>query len=262
MSKTTTEISAPFVNAISELAKKTVSADGKAKFLSIPGEPTKSLLVKSSGETEVRDHTATPRSHSLLTINDLCEYPLETATVYVREEQVVAVLDDSEGSLRLDSVRVPLTHSDAWAFLADPRQLDQKQFLRVLRTKLFDCFDEEFFDTFCKQISALDFTNIQGGTSTVTNSKATIDRSIEQEVRVQNGGPLPDRLRLSVRTFNDPSLKMARTIECALETEPGAPVFTVVPLAGQLRDALDADLAFIKERIGKSTERPVYLGRP
>lgn len=256
--------SAEAIREIERLAKDSQTASRKVHVLELPDRDAY-LVVGADGEYTERSKDLPSRSHVVESVSEVSSYVTNfgdnsdepNPVVWFSEDGVVAILDDD--TYRRDRVVRPLEQSPAMVAIRSTDAMDQKALVRMLKTVWYDSLEN--VDELIRVISSLDFSSTSGGSSTVSGTRATIDRSIENEVRSQ-AGEIPERLIFNVRIFEDADLVVRRTIICALESEPGSPVFRVIPLAGQIRDALDSEMAHLRTILERDAKWPVFWGVP
>lgn len=278
-STTLENVGEPALRAIMETAVRAAGATDKVRVLDIKGCPPGVVFVHDTeGTIEPLSLPRPPREHSISTVGEVAPYiehlqkmdgladdgddEGSQPVVWYSEDRVVIVLDDRHNSQRRDLVTCPLKHSDAWKLLRECEQgkaWTQKDFIRVLRTKLWDCLGEQG-DAFLRALRTLSRQASDKARSDHQHGRATIDREIEDQLKSESGD-LPEVLALQVRVYQDPALELRQTVQCALDIDPQLVQFSLIPLAGQLDDAQSREMAILGQLLDDA-DADVFYGRP
>lgn len=253
-------------------ATKAAGASNKVAVLKLPDEPEGVYgLVGSDGRFERIVGAAKPRSHALHRVDQVVDFVLDaetrlnaSPTVWYSRKGVQILLVDDSLAARLESrANITFAFTPQFHLLANCAEgsqwFDPKQLCLWVRTKLLDCLptSREFLAT----IRDLRFSVQTGGKSHIGQGRESLGREVDAEV-VSEFGDLPEELLFQVRVMDDPSLLRRQPIRCALEIDPQKCLLRIVPLAGEVQNALDAELESIGEMLKSTLKCPVYHGVP
>lgn len=275
------QVGEPALKFLAEQAQAAAGATGKVQVLQLPGLPEGTGFVY--GPDGKIEEIAVPRPWRQHTLLSVAEIPAHLAhweklhdsdtedaylphpAVWYCPDQVAVVLDDNPDSHRRDLITCPLEYTDAYRLLqrcADGHQRawEQKEFIRVLRTTLWDCLGDQAGSLLAtlRTVSGMSRTSVE---SDQQKDRSNMGVSVEKEIKSKHGD-IPEEVVLHVRVYQDPSLQTQRRIRCALESDPQSLQFWLIPLAGQLEDALHAEMAFISQLLDSELDAPVFYGRP
>jgi len=240
------------VKLIQETAVKASQANGKIAVIPAPElGPGKSLIVYQSGVFEI--HTKVePRFHQLHEIEAVAKWCLYAAdklkaypTLWIGREGIRVVMDDADRSSPVPMIYYKFRKTPEYerilSLQSRTEAIEQKAFIRMLRTELWDCLDFNNREKLVKSLKQLVSTESGGAKSVVGAGRESYGREIEMAVG-STLGEIPETLTLSVQLFQDPSLMARRIIECDLEITPNSFRFTLTPLASDLETALEDEL--------------------
>lgn len=275
---TLTDVDEPALQFIKNLAQQAAGASGKVQIGLVPQPEGFVTYSGPDGRLSVFQSQPPWRQHSLLSIDELANHlkhwedlphkeDEEThepePVVWYCPERITVVLDDSPESQRRDTVTCPLEHTDAFRLLQEcasgQKNWDHRQFITILRTRLWDCLGDQA-ESLIKTLRTVSSKSQSDTTSDQQADKSHYGTSITTEATSKNG-PIPEELLLTVRLFTDPALTARRTIRCALEKDPQALQFWLIPLAGQLEDALADEMKLIASKL-TDLDAPVFYGKP
>lgn len=234
----------------------------------IPGCDHRLLLKQPDGTMGDLEVPPTPRHHRALDLSAITEFALwsseqsRRATIWYCRHGVLCVLDDST---RRDTVRLDLTFSPQLLCLQGLEQyrkpMDQRATILLLRTTFAKCLGRA--GDLIEIIRGVKFTNNQAGAAVVGHGKSSVGRSIEQEITGTKA--LPEYVTLEVPVFTAAWLQVKFPVELALEPDPATQTFTLIPLPGEIENAIAAAEALISMRLHDGldgAEVPVYYGVP
>ena len=255
-----------------EQAEKAAGASNKVQVLDLPCEPKGVYgLVKADGTFQRIVAGASPRGHALHRVDQIVDFVQDARdrlsakpTVwYSRKGVQVLLVDDSLEANLQSRATINFAFTPQFELIrscADSSPWhDPKQFCLWIRSKLIDCLrDGREILSIMKDLRF----NVQNfGKSIIGQGRESIGREVDAEV-TSEFGDLPDDLFFDVRVIDDPSLLRRQAIQCALEVDPQKGLMRVVPLAGQIQNALDAELEGIGSLLKSTLDCPDYHGVP
>lgn len=269
------------LRVIQQTAVQASGADGKLAVIHLANQPAgTATLVTPDGELLEHELPRPWRQHELRTVgqvqawlehwrqidaldsgDDAEDSQLVQPSVWYCETGLQIVLDDRVDSQRRDRLSCPLRYSAAFEFLqrqAEAAPMSQKQFTAVLRTVLWDCLQDA--PQLLKMIRTLRRTGASTHTAHDGHGRSNYGADIDQAV-VSEAGDLPEELTLQVRVFRDAALETRQPIRCALIVETDTMQFQLLPLAGQLDDAVAEEMQTIHKLL-ESCGAPAFYGTP
>ncbi len=253
-------------DAVEFVSKQAVEAAGaaiKAKIIELPHEPKGTYaIVKADGTVDVRASRNPPRDDALGSVDQVADYAAYLATlrvggdplqslvqvnVWLSPHSVLIEGEDQENrvdSLRIGSGSVPLNRTPEFAALAEqaeePEPMTHRDFVKFLRIKLAGCADDTL-DALIRTIRKISFAASDQGTSDVSRGRESMSRSLLSEVAAE-AGDIPEQIALRVRLFDDRAMQVRRKIRCLIEVDAVQKVFTFVPLAADVKQAIDEEM--------------------
>jgi hypothetical protein len=258
---------------IQTTAVAAAGADKKAVVLPLSGAPfAPYLLVDKDGAVTQKNYPGSPRKNRLGSVAEVVNYvdalkdvkESDRTTVWYDKSGVVVLINDDFATNDFrDRAFVPLRESKELAFvrsLADQENQfwDQKDFVSICRIKLAQCFGLE--PSFLSIARSITFAASEQGHGTIGKSRESLGLEIENEVR-SDMGEVPDEVQLQIRIFDDASILTRRTVRCAFDVKPRGPM-RLMPLAGEIEAAVDAELESIGDMLRVSCPVPVFHGSP
>jgi hypothetical protein len=183
----------------------------------------------------------------------------DEATVWHKDNTVVAVLDAGDASYRDDSVRWLLTASEKFKALTQdaPRPRAHAEFVRFLVQTLRDELDASA-PGLLGTIRNLKFRSADEQTGDIKQGRESMGRSIEAEIT--GAAELPETVLVKVRRWA--SLDYVATVECLLVLDVQERKLSLRPLADQLEQAENGAQGWLHGQLSGAVECPVYFGTP
>lgn len=275
-------IDAESLSLIQSTAVSASDASGKIAIIKAPelGDG-KVLVVNASGDYRIFDQVR-ERNHTIGDIQsviDWVKYAVESVktadggksapVVWVSPERIQIVTDDLTNKASRDSVVYNFQKTNEYKILLElanrqePNSYQQKSFVRLLRTQLWDTLDFSQREIWIKQFRSLRSTESGSAKSAIGSSRQSLGRELDEQVNSEFG-EIPDSLKLSVRLFQDPALEQRQPIVCDLECTPSTFNFTLQPIQSDLAEALENEVSdiikLIKDGVGKDVQ--VFRGKP
>ena len=252
------------IELIQDTAVAAKGAEGKLAIVKPDLEPPHVYLtVTPDGKFEKQIAEAQPRSHRLITLDEVEHYVEEKGSehsvVWYDRSGVTVVLDDET---RRDFATMSLTLTPTIVLLAklekDRPGFDQKTFRKMLRTDFGECQRDP---RLVNWVSDLKFANMSGAIGQFSNNRESLGNDIEAQA-VSGAGDCPDDIVLDVRTFDDPSLVERQGIRCVFEFSPQEREFRLIPFPLAVHNAIELEVTFIGERLReKLGDCPCFRGR-
>ena len=258
---------------IQSTAVEAAGAEGKVKVIPAPelGDG-KALIVNPVGHYDIRDRES-PRSHRFGTLESVADWVTyakdalgQTPVVWVAADQIRIVPDDKVTKSAKDNLSYTLTPTPEYLLIQKLAKgevlFDQKPFVRMLRTELWDCLDPVKRDAWIKMFRSLrSKTDIAGHSSTGTGRE-----SLGMDILAQTSsdhGDLPDEIPLWVRLFQDPTLAARQQITTDLELTANTFKFSLSPRLPDLAEALENELSdIVKWLKSKLPATDIFRGTP
>ncbi len=139
--------------------------------------------------------------------------------------------------------------------------LDQKEFISLLRVRLADCTTPEMVQLInvCK---AVDFSSQTKGSREINLGRESMGFDIQDEV-MSKVGDIPEEVVLDVRIFDDRELTQRHKISCIVEICAKSGTFRLTPKPADLRKEMEREMDFLQGAlIAGSDGCPVYFGSP
>lgn len=240
------------VKLIQETAVRASSANGKIAVIQTPElGPGKCLIVKGNGDYGIVTKVES-RSHQLQDIESVtkwCVYAAGTLeahpTLWIGRDGIRVIMDDADRSSPVPLIYYQFRKTPEYLRLLSlhsrPEAFEQKAFIRMLRTELWDCLDFNSRESLLRNLKQLISSERGSGKSVVGAGRESYGREIEMSVS-STLGDIPETLELSVQLFQDSSLTGRRVIECDLEISPDSFRFQLTPLASKMESVLEDEL--------------------
>jgi len=254
----------------------------KAQWSMRPAEVTLSrepghryAIAHADGKLEYREAEPQPRQHKAGDLTAIIDWAKKShgdtecddePIIWFSREAVTLFLHDGT---RRDVVKLLLQFHPQLKTLqmceAKPEWLDQKPFISFLRIKLADCIREDSEGDVIGLIETLrriKFRKNEQGHSEIAHSKASIGRALECELT--GVGVIPERIAVTVPIFAGPLHFLAHPVNCAIEVDAASEKFQLVPLPGEVENAVCLAEADIGRELAEALadKVPVYYGTP
>lgn len=223
-----------------------------------------SVLIHHNGELSERKKGIPARVHSASNLESFAAIVVdygdkEDATVWHKDNLVVAVLNTGDASYRDDTVRWSLTASEKFKALTQdaPRPKSHAEFVRFLVQSLRDELDASA-PGLLGTIRNLKFRSADEQTGDIKQGRESMGRSIEAEIT--GATELPETIIVKVRRWA--SLEYVAAIECLLVLDVQERKLSIRPLADQLEQAENGAQGWLHEQLTAAVECPVYFGTP
>lgn len=252
------------LKTIQETAVKASGADGKVALLKPGQEPDHVyLMVGQSGKVERVVADAKPRAHRLVTLEQVVAFvtkkgTAEASVVWYDRSGVIVIVDDATRRDRADLTLTLTPQIQLLIALEKGRQFTQREFRRLLRVELAGCRVD---DVLLNWVSSVKFNDSRTAGGVIKQGRESLGREIEQAA-VSDAGEPPEIMRLSVRVFDDPSLRETWPIECAVEIDLDNQVFQLIPLPLQLHNAIENEVGAIGKLLQEAVKCPAFRGKP
>ncbi len=250
---------------LNDTAVQASRADGKLSIVKPPAEPEHVYLtVTSAGDVNRIEAESQPRSHELVTLEQVVAFAEKKGSavdsvVWFDRSGVVVVIDDNT---RRDRASLDLTLSPQCQTLfvleGSRKQFSLRDFRRLVRVDLAGCFTDTLL---LNWLASVKFSDSRSTGSSIKQGKESLGREIEQSA-VSQAGECPETVTLSVRIFDDPSLRDTWPIECAVEIDLDNQQFQLIPLPGRLHDAVENEVGAIGKYLSEAIKCPVFRGKP
>lgn len=210
-------------------------------YLERPGHPAERIVAE-----------AHPRAYRLYTIGDVVSavkaLPTDKPLILVGRGLVTVGLD--EGGARREWLRFELPYSHEFSTcqrLEGREAFDQDCFVRLLRIDLAKAGPD--VAKLRVQAEQIKFQHGDSGTATAAVGRQSIARSVISEVTGADGN-LPEEIALTLFVYRDLAHEQLQcTIRCAVDVLPDENEFCLIPLAGEMEDALRVTDAWIVGQI-------------
>jgi hypothetical protein len=250
---------------LSDLATRAGDAAGKVALVPIPKHPRGNyLLVDANGSSEEQELPLPPRATALASVDQVGLHALHALrewgarpAIYYAPSGLTVQLED--GTLESNHGRAlcPLAQTKVWELLAlwekSPNEAwkAHKEFFRMLRVTFGDSFESDALARLVESIGQLDFIQGERVQSVQVRNRESMGREVASEVKSLKGD-IPEEILLSVRLYRDPVLLRRHSIRCLLETDPQNGRLALLPIAGQLDEALDREMSALGDMLRSS----------
>lgn len=257
---------------IQSTAVKASGAEDKVKLLNAPelGAGTV-LLIKPNGDHQVLQRTE-PRNVTLGGLEAVAAYVTYAAgafnvnpILWVDAERIRIVLDDNAEEVPGPSIRYLFRQTPEYQLLqrlakGEAVLYEQKAFVRLLRTDLWDCLDPTRRDAWIKVFRSLRAQENSSGRSDIATGRQSLGREIDAAVS-SDFGEIPDELVLDVRLFQDPALEARQKVTVDLEVTTTTFKFSLTPRASDMAEALENELSDVCKWLqGKLPTTDIFRG--
>lgn len=246
------------------VSKQAVLAFGP-KVVQPPAEPAHVYhLAVPNGTITRHEAQPKPRDHRASNLGAVVEFATrfkdQGACVWFHRTKVQAVLVDDS---RRDSVTLDLRCTKPMLELlrqeGRPESFNQRQLILLLRTVFADCGPA--VPDLIEVLRRVKFDNGQVVDSRVEHAKSSLGQNIRSEVVGTKA--IPEQVVLEVQVFeNGPGMPKAM-VKLAVEPNAQTGTFQLIPLAGQLEDALalaEQEIGNLLAELLKDTGVPSYYG--
>lgn len=223
-------------------------------------------LNMPDGTSQLVEATPEPRGHRAMSLQPILNFAAkysEEAAVWYYRHAVVCLTDDET---RRDRITLALEQSEPLKKLQAiaGKPIDQREFLLLLRTTFARCLGRA--GNLYAVLRAVKFQVNQAGHSNVGPGKASIGKTLEQEIT--GSADLPETIELDLPIFETGFPMLRGVVECALEADPATQKFSLIPLSGDIEreiaeaEAKIADLLVDGLKLVNAESVPVYYGSP
>ncbi len=256
---------------IQKTAVEASGAKGKVEILALPDEPKGTYgIVTASGTVDVAQAAPGPRK---IVLNSVDQVPTFIGfaksklggepSIYYNESYVYVILDDGPESQRKDFACIKLQMTDEYKTVQGLKDwnLDQKDFISLLRVRLADCTTPEVTQLInaCK---AIGFSSQTKESREVGHGRESMGFDIQDEVQ-SKAGEIPEEVVLDVRIFDDRELEQRHKITCIVEICAKAGTFKLTPKPADLRKEMQREMDFLQGALTAGADGcPVYFGSP
>ncbi len=236
-------------------------------IITAPSEPSHVYYLRDAAGVKRVEAEPPPDKHqafSLDAIIGMAESCVLSGSIWYGPEGVVLRLDDT-GRNTIDLVT---KLSDPFVQLQQWRQnkpsLTQADLIRSLRITFRECLSPA--GEILAVLKRVKFNASQSSDSEISNGKFSVGKSLTAEVT--GTGTLPEYLKLLIPVWANPCFRAVRTVvECALEADAATATFRVIPLPGQLEEAIDYATSMVGRDLANRLEAAkngiaVHYGRP
>jgi hypothetical protein len=253
-----------------QLIQETAQAAKTPKLVDVPGDGRTAYVWDGA---ELREIAVKPplRRHQVETLDDLVALakawagdadcpPIGSPVAWHNRNRVTVVRDDAE---RREFATMELRFSKTLLRLADleqdPRPMDQRQFVRLLRIELG--LDTLLVAKFRK----LDWQSGAATKGEVAHGRDRMGREIQAEV--QGVEELPEEIDVRLAVYANPGERDESIflVRCAVEIDAANQRFTLTPLPDEIERVIDMAQASIRNRLEEGLAEPeiaVYAGEP
>lgn len=259
-------LSVETLKLIQDTAIKGANADGKVRFMPLPGEPDYVYAaITADGKWERKEAVAEPRDHKLASLQEAIAFVKAKGSdagsvLWYDASGLVVVVDDAT---RRDVATLGFSQTEPFARLVaidnSEESFDQRAFRRLLRVTFNGCRPN---DLLLNWISDCKFGTVANAAGTIVKNRESFGKDINQQAQTQDQTPCPDDITLAVRIFDDPLLKEPRHINCDVEILLAEQKFKLTPFPLELTNAINAELANIESILASEVKCPVFRGRP
>jgi hypothetical protein len=253
------------LNDLTALAERAASASGKLAIIPVPNSPTnRYLIVQPNGDYVDEEPPLAPRSTALQSVDQVGLFALHARdrlgcepVIYYSPGGVETSLCDGSMDLHRERSVCPLKATKVWSLLnawqekPDSAWKQHREFIRELRVTFGDSFGPGVLDRLLDSIGQLDFIQGERAQSVAVRNRESMGREVASEVKSLKGD-IPEEVLLSVRIYRDPVLLRRHSIRCLLETDPQNGRLALIPLAGQLDEALDIEMSGLGDMLRSS----------
>lgn len=258
---------------IQSTAVEAAGAEGKVKIVNAPelGDG-KLIIVRHNGDYDFAEKQS-PRVHTFGTLESVADWVQyatdalkQSPVIWVNADKIRVVPDDTVTKSAKDNLSYTLIQTPEYQLIQKLAKgevlFDQKPFVRMLRTELWDCLDPVKRDNWIKTFRSLrSKTDMQGRSETGTGRESLGMDIISQAS--SDYGDIPEEMTLAVRLFQDPTLAARQAITMDLELTTNTFKFSLSPRLPDLAEALENELSdIVKWLQGKLPSTEIFRGTP
>ncbi len=208
------------------------------------------LIERHSADPKPRDHKAYSLAPIITRAADE-----KTAVIWFCRETVVLLMDDDN---RRDRITLALNFSEPLKIIMGglSKAFSQKELVLLLRAKFRDCLERS--GELISIIRNVKFQiNQQGGTE-IAHGKSSVGKALQMELT--GAGTIPEYITLMVPIFDNSGLNRTRyPITLALEPDAATQTFQLMPLPGEVENAIAAGEEHIGELLSQQLEGTTIL---
>ena len=256
------------VRAVAELAAQGVKAEDLLKIVPVPGDANGTLLIYNGRDGKFGEFTPVKNRHRTIGVADINDYvqfavdnlDADVPHAFVSSCGVTVILNGDDRSSLVDVAVCDLVTTDEYDILNDCQSFSHREFIRAIRTKLYDALPVDKRDALLKVLAKLRYESNKGGTSEVGMGRANYGASVANEMASEVGDLAQfERMTLKVRVFTDPAVTVRYEVPVVMDVDAENRTFTLTPIGDALQSAVDETLSEIKSRI---TACPAFIGTP
>lgn len=269
------ELSFESLELIQRTAVEAAGSENKLTLVPAPQlGPGKCIVVKSDGSYDILEQSQS-RQHSLGDLETVINWTQYAATtlkakpvLWINSDRIQVVIDDLVTTAARPAILYQFKQTPEYELIlrlakGDPLLWDQKSWLRMLRTELWDCLDPTRRDQWIRIFRALSSTDNTDAKSSVSVGRQSLGREIDMQVSSEHGD-IPEQFILSVRLFADPALAARQPIKADVDATATTFKFSLQPIKSDLVEALENELndciKLLRTRLGKDV--PIFRGSP
>lgn len=176
------------------------------------------------------------------------------AITYYSESAIILLMDKKE---RRNKATCPLSLSPQYLWLEKQsnQQMSQANFVRLLRIVFAGCLDGF---NLLNVIRNLKWSAGSGTEGNLQHGRESMGKSLTAEVRGENA--IPEDVTLTIPIWEN--WRVNQQVRCAVEIFPQEQQFKILPFPLELRRAMDAALAGLKELLDQDGLPDCYEGKP
>lgn len=260
---------------IVELAREGIDVKHKLSVVPIPNHPTGAVwVVDKDGDYEIYGPPQKPRRDSLYSVDQVPNYALHGLhhwdafpAIYYQRERVVIEMESSSIQRSRAGCAVELEPTPVWEMLTkwnegEPAWFSQKNFIRLIRTKLVENLSDAQRDQIVDAIRYIEFSAGERTVGNIQRGREQMGKEVLAEMKTMREVPIPEEVVLSVRIFTDPALLSKHQITCLLETNPAAGQFALVPISSEITMAMDNEMSALGDMLRSSLGQAKRLTGP
>ncbi len=265
-------LSVETLQLIQETAVKAASSADRLAIVdgSLLGQG-KVLLVKPDGTYETIQRTS-ERCHvlgELMSVVAWAKYAAEdlgaTPVLWVNAGQVQVVIDDLKKESPRPLIVYRFQQTTEYQLLqrlsrGEPQLYEQKPFIRMLRTEIWDCLDGSKRDGWVKIFRSMKSQEGATGKADIGVGRQSLGRDIAQAV-TSEFGDIPEQITLSVRLFQDTALVARQNVVADIDVTPNTFKFSLQPLQSDMNEALENEVSdVVKFLRAELADMPIFRG--
>ena len=254
---------------VRDLALSSADATKKLAIIPIPSHPEGNYYTVNTDGAIIEHSLPLPARRTTLSSVDqpglFARHAMQawdcTPAIYYDHQFIHVRLEDSNLQAYRGQANCSLMRTEVWKRLNewsdDPGKawMSHSVFIRELRVTFGECFSSDALDRLIETIGQLDFVTAERTQSVATRNRESMGREVMSEVKAAQG-QIPEQVVLDCRIYRDPILLRKHSIRCLLETDPAKGRLAVIPLAGELDNAMDAEMHSLGELLRASVRAP------